>query len=195
MIKHVSAHTLHQAHCFISSACTYIKEVCKNVSKGNTYHTEEMTQMIYLALLEMKEEKIIHLINNNQLRYYVIGMITNQLKSVTSDFYRKYRRTEANETEFENWHSKHYEFNYDKFEQLELIDSFLKEKNNNASFKMPNGNSYEVELFELYYKDNMSYGDISIKTGIPKTSIYNSVKLVKEELILFLYNNYPETIL
>ena len=190
-----SAITRQDAVNHIGTGLTFVSEICKNVSKGNSYHAQEMTQIIYLSLLEMPEQKIMHLINNNQIKYYIVGMITNQLKSQTSDFYRKYKRNEQSEVEFESWHSSSYEFDYDRYEQMDIINQFLIEKNKESTFRMPNGNSYEVELFEMYYKDNLSYGQMAIKTGIPKPSCFKTVSNLKNELKEYIQTNYPETLL
>ena len=43
-------------------------------------------------------------------------------------------------------------------------------------------NYYERNLFLLYYEGNLTYNELADETGIPKISIFNTVRKVKTKL-------------
>jgi RNA polymerase sigma factor (sigma-70 family) len=43
---------------------------------------------------------------------------------------------------------------------------------------------YERNIFLLYYEGNLTYNELSNETGIPKISIFNTVRKVKKRLKL-----------
>lgn len=53
---------------------------------------EDLTQIIYIALLEMESEKLARMIECHELNFFVARMITNQYFSVTSPFYKENRK-------------------------------------------------------------------------------------------------------
>ena len=58
------------------------------------YDLQDLSQMIYEALLIQPEERIQDLWNNNEMQYFIIGIIKRQLFSQTSPYYltiRKFR--------------------------------------------------------------------------------------------------------
>lgn len=58
------------------------------------YDLQDLSQMIYVALLDQPEERIQDLWNNNEMQYFIIGIIKRQLFSQTSPYYltiRKFR--------------------------------------------------------------------------------------------------------
>lgn len=41
---------------------------------------------------------------------------------------------------------------------------------------------YERTIFLLYYESNLTYNELSVETGIPKISIFNTVRKIKKHL-------------
>jgi DNA-directed RNA polymerase specialized sigma24 family protein len=168
---------------------TYINDICTNFISSK-YLQEELEAETYLAIAEMPEDKLLFLFNHKQLRYYVYGMIRNQIRSKSSKFYRSHVRPQILEDEFESKHMKDtFNFNYNVQEQTEII----REAMETLDF-------YRKKLFEMYYFDDMSYMQISDYTAsknkflrIPKPSIWNAVKSAREEVIEYIQKNYKDS--
>lgn len=61
----------------------------------------------------------------------------------------------------------------------DLYKDKLKASIDNALDKF---NYYEREVFLLYYESNLTYNELAQETGIPKISIFNTVRKVKTKL-------------
>ena len=68
-----------------------VESIIKNLGVSPKY-ADDLIQEIYLILLEYDREKIIEMYNNKQLNFFLTRIIKNQINSVTSPFYRKYRK-------------------------------------------------------------------------------------------------------
>ena len=184
----VTAATKYHCLAHIWSGETYVKDI-SSVFVSDKYLKEELMSETYLYLSEMDETKLLTLFNSGQIRYYIFGLIKNQIRSETSRFYRTHLRPQKIEDEFEDKHQTKYEYAYtEKDEQLEIISEAV----DKLDF-------YRKELFQLYYNCNMSLMEISDYTAsknpllrIPKTSIYHAVKSAKEDVIDYIKKNYPD---
>lgn len=58
---------------------------------------KDLSQMIYLILLEYEEEKIIDLWNNKQMPYFIARIILNQYRSSNSPFHSLFRKHQGEE--------------------------------------------------------------------------------------------------
>ena len=69
----------------------WVEECIKTVS-GGVWRSEysDLTQDVLIELLN--QTKIVDLYEKNQLRYYVMRIVRNNLQSCTSRFYYRYRR-------------------------------------------------------------------------------------------------------
>ena len=67
-------------------------EECVKVVTGGVWRSEysDLCQDILLELLD--QEKIVGLYQRNQLRYYVLRIVRNNIQSNTSRFFYRYRR-------------------------------------------------------------------------------------------------------
>jgi hypothetical protein len=75
----------------------FIQSVIKKYTTKLSFEDEEdVSQEIYLILLEMPEEEIVQLFNNNQLNFYIVKIIKNQLLSITSMVYKLYLKNKIN---------------------------------------------------------------------------------------------------
>ena len=65
---------------------------CIKVVTGGVWRAEfdDLTQDVLIELLD--QEKIVSLYQRNQLKYYIMRIVRNNLQSATSRFYYKYRR-------------------------------------------------------------------------------------------------------
>ena len=69
----------------------WVEECIKTVS-GGVWRSEynDLVQDILIELLD--QEKVVSLFQKDQLRYYVMRIVRNNLQSSTSRFYYRYRR-------------------------------------------------------------------------------------------------------
>ena len=96
------AYSGHSTPCFYPSATTKnaiidafardkkMKREIENICRCK--EIDDLMQIIYLYLLEMKEETIIELNETKKLKYFIIRMVLNQINSTTSLYYRQYVR-------------------------------------------------------------------------------------------------------
>lgn len=70
-----------------------IHEIVNNITKAPLSEDElDFIQDLYINLLEKDDKVIEDLYNKNQLKFFITRIVLNNLRSVTSPFYYKYRR-------------------------------------------------------------------------------------------------------
>lgn len=164
----------------------------------------EFRQELWLILLEMSEEKLIHYYDTKCLFYVYIGIINNQIKSKTSPWHKKFRANKQilstnvndtyNKTTITNDLSK-IVFDADQYDEqdtfqdildikqlqedkIKYIEDKLEEllKNDPKLIK-------EITVFKLYFYEGLSYSQITKRINIKKTSVFLYVNLIKNKLI------------
>ena len=122
---------------------------------------------VFLVLCEMNEDKLIGMYERNELKFYIVRIMLNMIKSDRSNFYKSYRNYTVyvdNDTEAE--------VNFDK---LDLVDKL--EKN------LEGLHWYNKEILKLYaidFKKNAK--ELSRKTGIPYMSIVRTINKTKKQM-------------
>lgn len=74
-----------------------VEEIIHGVSYSkfeNTENLKDLTQDIYLQLLQMDTKKLNDLYCKNQLRYWITRIITNNIHSKTSPYYYQYKKAQ-----------------------------------------------------------------------------------------------------
>ena len=69
-----------------------VETAIANIAKTNSDVLNDLSQNIYLDLLSKDEDKIINLYETNQLRFFIVRMILNNLFSKNSPFYQTFRK-------------------------------------------------------------------------------------------------------
>ncbi len=70
-----------------------IHEIVNNITKAPLTEDElDFIQDLYIELLSKDDKVIEDLYNKNQLKFFITRIVLNNLRSVTSPFYYKYRR-------------------------------------------------------------------------------------------------------
>lgn len=69
-----------------------VETAIANIAKTNSDTLKDLSQEIYLDLLSKDEEKIINLYETNQIRFFVVRMIMNNLFSKNSPYYQVFRK-------------------------------------------------------------------------------------------------------
>ena len=122
---------------------------------------------VFLVLCEMNEDKLIGMYERNELKFYIVRIMLNMIKSDRSNFYKSYR----NYTEYVD-NDTEAEVNFDK---SDLVDKL--EKN------LEGLHWYNKEILKLYaidFKKNAK--ELSRKTGIPYMSIIRTINKTKKQM-------------
>ena len=68
-----------------------VEKIC---SKFKIDYRDDLSQMVYLCLLEKDDELIEQLWDNKQLNFYIASIVKTQVCSTTSTYYRLYAKTD-----------------------------------------------------------------------------------------------------
>lgn len=72
-----------------------VEEIIQGVSYSkfeNTENLKDLTQDIYLQLLQMRTDKLNDLYTKNQLRFWIARIVVNSIHSKTSQYYYQYKK-------------------------------------------------------------------------------------------------------
>ena len=69
-----------------------VEQIVSNIAKSSDDLLNDLVQEIYLDLLQKDEDKIINLYETNQIRFFVVRMVTNNLFSKNSPFYQTFKK-------------------------------------------------------------------------------------------------------
>ena len=122
---------------------------------------------VFLVLCEMNEDKLIGMYERNELKFYIVRIMLNMIKSDRSNFYKSYR----NYTEYVD-NDTQAEVNFDK---LDLVDKL--EKNLEGLHWY---NAAILKLYAIDFKKNAK--ELSRKTGIPYMSIVRTINKTKKQM-------------
>ena len=114
----------------------------------------------------MEEEKLIGLYERNELKYYMVRIMLNMIKSDRSTFFKNYR-------------------NYVELleNDVEVVEADPSETYEKIELHLQNLHWYNRELFKLYALDfKKNAKELSRKTGIPYMSIVRSINKTKAEI-------------
>lgn len=72
-----------------------VEEIIQGVSYSkfeNTENLKDLTQDIYLQLLQMRTDKLNELYDKGQLRYWIARIVVNSIHSKTSPYFYTYKK-------------------------------------------------------------------------------------------------------
>jgi hypothetical protein len=141
------------------------KEVNEAFSKMHPVELQyDLKAEVFLVLCEMDDDKLIGMYNRNEIRFFLVRVMLNMIKSDRSTFWKQYR----NYTE------------YDGKEQVEVVQANIIDKMELSIEKL---HWYQKEILRLYALDfNKNAKELSRQTGIPYMSIIRTLKQTKTEL-------------
>ena len=67
---------------------------------------KDLAQMVYLAILEYDEDKIVDLWTNGGINFFIARIIVNQYRSNNSEFYKKFIRYDLKTEQIENYRER-----------------------------------------------------------------------------------------
>jgi len=69
-----------------------VERLVRVICKVTSPILADLAQVIYLALLEYDNDKVVELYEKEQINFFLVRIIKNQWMSSTSPFYRIYRK-------------------------------------------------------------------------------------------------------
>lgn len=125
---------------------------------------DDLKGELFLILAELPEEKLIGLYQAKQLRFYVVRVMLNLVRSTDKKFYTKYR-------------------NFVEYEEREIADESQADPTEFISKYFEGLYWYEKELLRLYtFEFNRNARQLSRATGIPYMSIIRTLNKTKQDL-------------
>lgn len=83
-----------------------VEEIVYNIGDKGDEDIKDLAQDIYINLLEKEDSLIETLYNTNQLKFYIIRMVVNNIHSKNSPFYAKYKKDKINKVNIEELYDK-----------------------------------------------------------------------------------------
>ena len=83
-----------------------VEEVVYNIGSKGDEDLKDLIQDIYINLLEKEDNLIETLYNTNQLKFYIIRMVVNNIHSKNSPYYTKYKKDKINKVKIEELYDK-----------------------------------------------------------------------------------------
>lgn len=83
-----------------------VEEVVYNIGSKDDEDLKDLIQDIYINLLEKEDNLIETLYSENQLKYFIIRMVVNNIHSKNSPYYTKYKKDKINKVKIEELYDK-----------------------------------------------------------------------------------------
>ena len=158
-------------------------KLAEKITKGNKVDAQDLVQDLYVIILEYDQEKIKKIVENGHLVFWSARVLMNQYVRTNSAFKTKY----YTKLRTENYDVKNFQY-FDSIEELVEFENklqFVKDKMNNL-------HEYDKLLFEIYFSSGKSILKLAKDTGISTTSIYTTLKNVKQYLKDEVESEYKE---
>ena len=158
-------------------------KLAEKITKGNKVDAQDLVQDLYVIILEYDQEKIKKIVENGHLVFWSARVLMNQYVRTNSAFKTKY----YTKLRTENYDVKNFQYfdGIEEFVEFENKLQFVKDKMNNL-------HEYDKLLFEIYFSSGKSIRKLAKDTGISTTSIYTTLKNVKQYLKDEVESEYKE---
>lgn len=83
-----------------------VEEIVYNIGSKGDEDLKDLIQDIYINLLEKEDNLIETLYNTNQLKFYIIRMVVNNIHSKNSPYYTKYKKDKINKVKIDELYDK-----------------------------------------------------------------------------------------
>ena len=160
----------------LSSGYYKYKEVALNICKDED-KASDVVQMVMESCLKMPKATLQDIYNKDGLLWYIIRMITLNIKSNTSRYYYIYNK--YYEQLDNNKSTKSYMPEFYENKPEDTTESITHIRLDKIEDLLSNLYWYDRELFLTYYRDGYTLDTLADKTGISRTSIFNTLKKVK----------------
>lgn len=164
---------------------------------------DEFRQHLWLQICQLSERDLVKSWNEKYFTYLYVSIIKNQIQSNTSSWQKirlKYDSAHKIDSESNDYSTddiaatnrKKYSYEEDFTQSVEqnYIDAELITEKKNKLLLINEALDYHIKLkpmfyleasiFKMYFESDMSLRDITKKTGIQTTSVFNYVKTAKQ---------------
>lgn len=125
---------------------------------------EDLKSELFLVIAELDENKLIELYKKNQLKFYMVRVMINMVRSSKSKFYKNYR-------------------NYQEYIPIEIQENEQSDVTQIMLEHIEGLYWYNKTILNLYtFEFNKNAKELSRQTGIPYQSIIRSLNDTKREL-------------
>lgn len=83
-----------------------VEEIVYNIGSKDDEDLKDLIQDIYINLLEKEDSLVETLYSTNQLKFYIVKMVVNNIHSKNSPFYTKYKKDKINKVNIEELYNK-----------------------------------------------------------------------------------------
>lgn len=83
-----------------------VEEIVYNIGDRGDEDLKDLIQDIYINLLEKENDLIENLYSTNQLKFYIVKMVVNNIHSKNSPYYTKYKKDKINKVKIEELYDK-----------------------------------------------------------------------------------------
>lgn len=83
-----------------------VEEIAYNIGDRGDEDLKDLIQDIYINLLEKEDSLIENLYSTNQLKFYIVKMVVNNIHSKNSPYYTKYKKDKINKIKIEELYDK-----------------------------------------------------------------------------------------
>ena len=83
-----------------------VEEIVYNIGSKGDEDLKDLIQDIYINLLEKEDNLIETLYSTNQLKFYIVKMVVNNIHSKNSPYYTKYKKNKINKVKIEELYDK-----------------------------------------------------------------------------------------
>ena len=139
---------------------------------------EDVVQDVYLQLLTSDTNRLLWIYAEGGGLNYLKKIIAVRVLSKKSQFYRKRILYNKNKVKTDISDLEH-------FLNIKVVDTpqdYKERLKQTLDTTLETFNYYERNLFLLYYEGNLTYNELADETGIPKISIFNTVRKVKKQI-------------
>lgn len=143
----------------------------------NKHLAEDVVQDVFLQLLSSNSNHLLWIFDTGKGVSYINKIIAVRCLSKKSQFYKQqvqYIKQKINVSEQE----LEYLYNKVNTESISVAEVLT----NSVLKAISTYDEYEKNLFLLYYESGMTYTELSKEIGIPKISIYNTVRKVRKQI-------------
>lgn len=144
---------------------------------GERHLAEDVIQDVFTQLLTSNNNHLVFLYTSGKAKSYINKIIAVRCLSKKSKFYKIHIEYSKNKVQIDD---RTLEILYNQYnsKSISTSDMFYNKIKKIISIF----DEYEKSLFLLYYESGLTFEELSIETGIPKISIYNTVRKVKNKI-------------
>jgi RNA polymerase sigma factor (sigma-70 family) len=148
-------------------------EIALKITKGNDIDAQDLTQEVYVIMLEYDQEKLQKIYDNRHLKFWVARVMLNQYLRSSSPFKKKHH------TYLKDENAIICDLRHDSSESDIRDKELLEQRLEQVNDIMNDLHFYDKTLFKVYYETDHTIRSLAEATGISTTSIFHTIKNVR----------------